>query len=60
VSLVILNALDAMDLLMLLVNNALTVSFYLDKLAIVLAQMVIINKDMIKLVNNVQHLVTIV
>jgi hypothetical protein len=59
VSLVILNALDAMDLLMLLVNNALTVSFYLDKLAIVLAQMGIINKDMIKLVNNAQHLVTI-
>jgi hypothetical protein len=60
VNLVILNVLDAMDQQMLPANNALMVSFYLDKLVIVLAQMDITNKDLIKLVNNVQHLVTIV
>jgi hypothetical protein len=49
-----------MDQQMLPANNALMVSFYLDKLVIVLAQMDITNKDLIKLVNNVQHLVTIV
>jgi hypothetical protein len=60
VNLVILNVLDAMDQQMLPANNALMVSFYLDKLVIVLAQMDITNKDLIRLVNNVQHLVTIV